>query len=149
MTTWHQLADDLQTHHTLEGLSESQVESIILVLLAVIHADQRVSFTERMELDHMLMELPWDAAKMSKVEGLREHAAQRVSCATKMDTLLAEAAADLSGAELREKIFLMASILGHADGDMGAEELAVMKSLAGHFGLDDAKADLLIGQAEG
>lgn len=152
ITSWEQAARDLLSNPILQGLPDEQVEAIIDVLTLTIHADQNVSPVEVAGFNHLFFDLPW----LEDRDGLvREHipvAVKKAMAAGEGGTeraLADEVASTLEdgGALLKEKVFLMASILASVDMRLKEGENKVLRVVGEAFGLDDHKRAELVSQA--
>lgn len=146
MSAWQQLADELSTDAILRGIDEAQGHLIIDILTSIVHADDRVSFLERTELEHLLFEMPWTHGKQSEVDTYIEEAVERASGdggtdrAERFGALAKDAAGAFGETRLREKVFQMAATIASADLHIHETEQAMLDVLAAAFELMTERA---------
>lgn len=153
ISSWEQRARDLLSDPRLQGLPSEHVEAIIDVLTLTIHADQNVSPVEVAGFNHLFFDLPW---LEDQHELVREHipvSVKKAIAAGEAGTeceLAADAAARLEGGgtSLKEKVFLMASILASVDMKLKEGENKVLCTVGDAFGLEEQRRVEIISQSK-
>lgn len=152
MTSWQQIADNFKTDATLEGLSKEQTGAVIDILALTLYADGHAGFMQEMELDRLLLELPWINDKSDRVSTARAIAeASAPGVAGDSDafkTSVQRAGGLLTDEAVRSRVFVMAAGLCAMDGDVDANEGQALTWLGEAFGFDQGKIDGLIRTAE-
>ena len=147
MSSLSSFIDQYNTAEVLRGLSDSQIEAIVKILTVSIYADGSAGFMEKMELEQLLLELPWTEGKGDKLEDFSRKARQRVELGTdpaELKPIVAEAAQLLTDTAVREKVFSMAATLAWADKDIKASESRVLLMIAEAFAISDDRVRTLI-----
>ncbi len=145
MATWQQLADELKTDPVLEKLDEKQVESLIDVLMLVMHADEKVAFMEEAEFDHLIYELPWVESKHDKIEAHIKTTRTRLGSVdgeADYRKLVSDATKLLVSPDVRVKTYRMAVTLAEADMELHPDEHKVLTWLAEDFGIPEAQRQI-------
>lgn len=152
MTSWQQIADNFKTDATLEGLSKEQTGAVIDILALTLYADGHAGFMQEMELDRLLLELPWINDKSDRVSTARAIAeASAPGVAGDSDafkTSVQRAGGLLTDEAVRGRVFVMAAGLCAMDGDVDTNEGQALTWLGEAFGFDQGKIDSLIRTAE-
>ncbi|MFN3202388.1 MAG: hypothetical protein ACE366_28575 [Bradymonadia bacterium] len=125
MADWNQLADELSTNADLKSLTFEQGQSIIDLLAFIVHADDRVAFLEKTQLEHMLLEMPWAEGKHDEVDAYLEDAVKRAGgddWLGGLKTVSQRVALAVTSIKGREKVYEMAATLAAADFEYTDEE---------------------------
>lgn len=125
MADWNQLADEISTDAEFRNLTFEGGQAVIDVLAFIVHADDRVAFLEKTQLEHTLLEMPWAEGKQAEVEACLEDAVTRAGGGDWLGNfkVVAERVAGaLKGARGREKVYEMAATLAAADFELADEE---------------------------
>lgn len=150
ITSWEQTARDLLSEAELQEIPDEQVKAIVDVLSLTIHADQNVSPVEVAGFNHLFFDLPW---LEERHELLRSHipisVKKAVGAGSEEDSraIAIDVASKLIGDSLREKVFLMASILASADMRLKEGENKVLHMVADVFNIDEDRRDAIIQKA--
>lgn len=152
MTSWQQIADNFKTDAVLAGLTQDQTGAVIDILALTLYADGHAGFMQEMELDRLLLELPWINDKSDRVATARAIAEASAPGAAG-DSAAFQASVQRAGALLtdeavRGRVFVMAAGLCAMDGDVDTHEGQALAWLGQAFGFDQAKIDALIRTAE-
>ena len=147
MLSWDKLVDTHRTDGLFADHSDEQVEAVIRVLAHTVYADERASFMEEVELEHMLQQLPWGDEKQDLIKEVTRAVAETPRGERQEAfQLVARGAAERLDQLSRVTVFKMAVTLAWAEGEVHAAERTALTSLAEAFEIFPEQAAQLLAE---